>query len=155
VKGRSKAEIVLRAPVADSGSNRWTSKKISRLNIEVRNGGAANRVVISTAREARAIELRPGELQAIALEVEEGVPYRRDVQPTSYVYTMSVSTTRGFVPFLDDPCDRPCGPRDSRYLGAMIHVVPEYTDADSTTWTPPQGTTGTGGEASGGLRDTP
>ena len=29
------------------------------------------------------------------------------VQPTSYLYVMSVSTTNGYVPFLDLPCEKP------------------------------------------------
>jgi hypothetical protein len=58
------------------------------------------------------------------------------VQPTSYLYAISISTTNGFVPFLDIPCETPtnCPSSDARYLGAMIHLVPEYTDAETTTW---------------------
>jgi hypothetical protein len=78
------------------------------------------------------------------------------VQPTSYVYTMSVKTTNGFVPFLEVPCEKPSAcVSDSRYLGAMIHVVPEYTDADISTWAAPSDAVGPGGETTGGLRDTP
>ena len=54
---------------------------------------------------------------------------------------LTVKTTAGFVPFLRVPCAKPgtC-PQDSRYLGAMIHVIPEYTDADVTTgWLPAGG----------------
>ena len=156
VKGKAKAEIILRAPVPNVGVNKYVSKKITRLNIDIRNGGAANRVTVSTGRETRTIDMSPGELQTIALAVRDGVPYRRDVQPTSYVYTMSVKTTNGFVPFLEVPCDKPAAcASDSRYLGAMIHVVPEYTDADISTWAAPPDALGPGGETSGGLRDTP
>ena len=41
VKGNAKAEIVLRAPVASLGDNNWVTKAITRLTLEVRNGGAA------------------------------------------------------------------------------------------------------------------
>ncbi len=158
VKGKSRAEIILRAPVAKVAPDKdtYVSKKIAALTVEIRNGGAANRVTVSTGRASRVLDMKPGELQTIALEVRDGVPYRRDVQPTSYVYTMSVRTTNGFVPFLEVPCDRPTTcVKDSRYLGAMIHLVPEYTDADVTTWTAPADASGPGGETSGGLRDTP
>jgi len=157
VKGKSKAEIILRAPVPNVGPDKYASKKITRLNIDIRNGGAANRVTVSTGRETRTIDMSPGELQTMALAVRDGVPYRRDVQPTSYVYTMSVRTTNGFVPFLEVPCEKPgtCVTSDSRYLGAMIHVVPEYTDADISTWTAPLDAVGPGGDTTGGLRDTP
>ena len=88
---------------------------------------------MATGRESQTLDMKPGELKTVSLAVPSGVPFRRDVQPTSYVYTMSVRTTAGFVPFLEIPCDKPgtCA-SDSRYLGAMIHVVPDYTDADIT-----------------------
>jgi hypothetical protein len=154
VKGKSRADVILRAPVASAGDNKWISKVISRLTVEIRNAGKPNRITVATGSESQTLDMNPGELQTITLAVPAGVPYRRDVQPTSYVYTMSVKTTNGYVPFLDDPCDKPCGERDSRYLGAMIHVAPEYTDAETTTWMAPD-TSGSGGDTSGGLRDTP
>jgi hypothetical protein len=66
------------------------------------------------------------------MAVEEGVPYRRDEQPTSYLYRVSISTTSGFVPFLEVP-----GSSDSRFLGARVRIVPEYVDAESTLWSGP------------------
>jgi hypothetical protein len=156
VKGKSKAEVILRAGHSLAGPDRWTSKKIVSLMVEIRNGGAPNRVTISTGRESQTFDMSPGELQRATLGVRAGVPYRRDVQPTSYVYTMTVRTTNGFVPFLDVPCDRPgtCA-SDSRYLGAMIHVVPEYTDAETTTWSAAPDAMAPGGDESGGLRNAP
>jgi hypothetical protein len=137
VKGKSTADVVLRAPVADAGQGRYISKQITSLTIDVRNAGIPNRVTVSAGGHRQVLDMTPGELKQISLAVGGGVPYRRDVQPTSYLYVMSVSTTNGFVPFLDLPCEKPgtCPSEDSRYLGAMIHVVPEYTDADSTVWT--------------------
>ena len=38
VKGHAKAEVVLRAPVASLGGDKWVSKTITRLNIEIQNG---------------------------------------------------------------------------------------------------------------------
>jgi hypothetical protein len=126
VRGKAEAEVVLRAPVTDVGDRKFVSKAISKLNVEIRNGGAGNRVTVSTGRESQTLDMGPGELRHVSLAVRDGVPYRRDVQPTSYLYTFSVRTTNGFVPFLDIPCDKPgtCA-SDSRYLGAMIHLVPE------------------------------
>ena len=140
VKGHSTAEVVLRAGVAHAGGDKWISKIITRLTVEVRNGGAPNRITVSTGRDVQTLEMAPGELKTISLAVRSGVPFRRDVQPPSYLYTMSVTTSAGFVPFLDVPCNKPgtCA-SDSRYLGAMIHVIPEYTDADISRWTPPGG----------------
>jgi hypothetical protein len=100
--------------------------------------------------------MTPGELKLISLGVRSGVPFRREVQPTSYLYTLSVKTTSGFVPFLDHPCPQrdKCPPGDSRFLGAMIHVIPEYTDADITTWRRAPGI-GPGKDESGGVLDAP
>jgi hypothetical protein len=141
VKGSSKAEIVLRAPVDSLGDDQWVSKTITRLNVEIQNGAIENRVTIATGTESQTLDMAPDEKKSVALGVPSGVPFRRDVQPTSYLYNFSVSTTAGFVPFLRVPCEKPgtC-PQDARYLGAMIHLIPEYTDADITTgWVPPGG----------------
>jgi hypothetical protein len=157
VKGKSKAEVVLRAPVASLGGNNWQTKAIARLTVGVRNGGAPNRVTVATGTESQTLEMTPGELRVLTLAVPAGVPFRREIQPTSYLYNMSVRTTAGFVPFLEVPCEAPgkCPSSDSRFLGAMIHIVPEYTDADITQgWVPPGGAVVPGKEDASGLLDT-
>jgi hypothetical protein len=157
VKGKSKAEVILRGAVASAGQDKWISKQISRLHVEVRNSGVVNTVTVSTGRESQTLRMAPGELQRISLAMRAGVPFRRDVQPTSYLYVMSVTTTNGSVPFLEIPCERPgaCASDDSRFLGAMIHVIPEYTDADMSIWTAPSPPSGPRKDDSGGLRDIP
>jgi len=134
VKGKSRADVVLRAAVADAGQNRYISKKISKLTVDVRNAGVPNRIKVTVGRQTQTLDMSPGELRQLSFAVGGGVPYHRDDQPTSYLYVMSVSTTNGYVPFLDLPCEKPgaCPSTDPRFLGAMIHVVPEYTDADVT-----------------------
>jgi len=135
VKGKSTTDIVLRAPVPDIGPDLYVSKKIAKLNVEVRNNGVPNHITISTGRQTERLDMNGGDVARVALNVREGVPFHRDPQPTSYLYTVSITTTNGFVPFLDTPCDKPdsCA-SDYRYLGAMIHIVPEYTDAETTKW---------------------
>jgi hypothetical protein len=158
VKGRSKAEIVLRGPIDSLGDNNWQTKAIARMTVEVRNGGAANRVTVTTARESQTLELSPGELRSVSLMVPAGVPFRREVQPPTYLYNLSVTTTAGFVPFLETPCEVPrkCPSDDPRFLGAMIHIIPEYTDADITRgWVPPGGVIVPRKEDASGVLDTP
>ena len=95
---------------------------------------------------------------ALTLAVPAGVPFRREIQPTSYLYNLSVKTTAGFVPFLDNPCPKreTCPPGDPRFLGAMIHIIPEYTDADITRgWVPPGGESVPRKESASGVLDTP
>jgi hypothetical protein len=157
VKGASKAEIVLRGPVVSAGNDRWITKAITRLNMEVLNGSVDNTVTVATGSDSQTFSMTPGERRTVLLSVPPGVPFRREVQPTSYLYNMSVTTTAGFVPFLLAPCEKPgtC-PQDPRFLGAMIHVIPEYTDADITTgWVPPGGRVQPGKDNSSGVLDTP
>jgi hypothetical protein len=158
VKGRATAEIVLRAPIESLGENNWVTKQIARLTVEVRNGGAANQVTLKTGSESQTFTMTPGELRVVPLAMPAGVPFRREVQPTSYLYNLSVSTTAGFVPFLEVPCNTPrkCPSDDPRFLGAMIHIVPEYTDADITRgWVPPGGAVVPRKEDASGVLDTP
>jgi hypothetical protein len=56
-------------------------------------------VTISTGRASQTLTMKPEEVARVTLPVSDGVPYRRDEQPTSYVYSVSVETTSGFVPF--------------------------------------------------------
>jgi hypothetical protein len=67
----------------------------------------------------------------VELAVENGVPYYRIEQPTSFLYTVSITTTSGFVPFLTAPDSS-----DSRFLGARVRLVPDYVDAEVTNWSP-------------------
>jgi hypothetical protein len=130
VRGKSRAEVILRAPVADVGEGRIVTKAISRLGIEIQNGANPDRVTVSTGRESRTLDMKPAEVARLEMAVDAGVPYRRDEQATSYVYTISIRTTSGFVPFLLVP-----GQSDARFLGARIHIVPQYTDAETSIWT--------------------
>jgi len=132
VKGKSRAEVILRAPVADAGGGRFVTKAITKLSIEIQNGARPDRVTVSTGRESQTLAMKPEEVARVTMAVEDGVPYRRDEQPTSYVYVVSIETTSGFVPFLEAP-----GAKDSRFLGARVHLVPEYVDAETTNWSPP------------------
>jgi hypothetical protein len=40
VKGKSRADVILRAPVADLGNDRFVTKAITTLTIEVQNGAS-------------------------------------------------------------------------------------------------------------------
>ena len=133
VKGKSRAEVILRAPVVDAGAGRFVTKAIARLGVDIENGGRPDRVVVSTGRESRTLDLKPAEVVHLDLAVPDGVPYHRDPQPTSYVYVVSIGTTSGFVPFLANPGRA----SDSRFLGARVHLVPAYVDAETAIWSIP------------------
>jgi hypothetical protein len=129
VKGQSRAEVILRAPVLDAGGGLFVTKAIRRLGVEIRNGGLDDRVTVSTGAESRTLDMKPSEVATFQLAVEDGVPYNRIEQPTSFLYTVSIKTTSGFVPFLHDPAAS-----DSRFLGALVRFIPEYFDAETSTW---------------------
>ena len=129
VKGKSRADVILRAPVSDAGGNRFVTKAMTRLVVDVENGARPDRLTVSTGRESQTLELKPADVVRRSLAVEQGVPYRRDQQPMSYIYRVAITTSSGFVPFLEVP-----GSSDSRFLGARIRLVPEYADAETTIW---------------------
>ena len=138
LRGKSSADVILRAPVADLGGGRYVSKTITTLDVEVQNGGDAGRVSVSTGAASRTLTMKPAEVARFTLAMPAGVPYHRDENPTSYVYVVSFTTTAGFVPFLDA-----ANSSDSRFLGAHVRLVPAYADAETTIWrrdavTPPQ-----------------
>jgi hypothetical protein len=134
LRGKSRADVILRAPVADLGGGRFVSKTIAKLSIEVQNGGDPGRVSVSTGSGSWAQTMKSAEIARFALAMPGGVPYHRDENPTSYLYVVSFRTTAGFVPFLDAPPSS-----DSRFLGARVRLVPEYADAETTTWSPSPG----------------
>jgi len=129
VKGKSRAEVILRAPVVDAGGGQFVTKAIRTLGVEVRNGALPDRVTVSTGAETRTLDMKPSEVVSLQLAVENGVPYHRIEQPTSFLYVFSITTTSGFTPFLDSP-----EANDSRFLGALVRLVPEYVDAETSTW---------------------
>jgi len=73
--------------------------------------------------------MKSAEKARVDLAVTNGLPYTRDENPTSYLYPVSIRAGAGFVPFLDAPPSS-----DSRFLGARVRLVPEYADAETTTW---------------------
>jgi hypothetical protein len=129
VKGKSTAEVILRAPVLDAGGGQFVTKAIRKLGVEIRNGGLPDQVTVSTGAESRTLDMKPSEVMTLQLTVEKGVPYHRIEQPTSFLYVVSIKTTSGFTPFLDSP-----DANDSRFLGALVRFIPEYFDAETSTW---------------------
>ncbi len=97
------------------------SLRIRALSIEVTNGGAANRVVVSGGWDRVRLDLAPGEVRVVQVSAGAGVPYKPSRYPTNFVYGLSISSSAGFVPFLHDSSNP-----DSRYLGALVRVVPIY-----------------------------
>jgi hypothetical protein len=121
VKGRARADIVLRAPAGTSADGGTAPLRIAALDVDVLNGGAPNTVTISTGGDRTVLQMEPGAARTVRLEPGYGVPYQPPSQPTNWMYVMSVATTAGFIPRLEVP-----GATDHRFLGAMITVRPVY-----------------------------
>ncbi len=124
VRGKARAEIILRAPARTVEGGVVVPLRLSRLTVELTNGGASNRVTLGAGRGRRTVELGPFEARRVELDVPFGVPYRPARYPTNYAYVLSVATTAGFVPYLEQPPSL-----DSRYLGVMIRLSPVYVEA--------------------------
>jgi hypothetical protein len=121
VKGGTRADVLLRAPIVQTADGRTVSLRVRTLSIEITNGTAPNEVTVSSGWRRESVDLAAGEVRTIDLAPGAGVPYKPARFPTNHVYSLSIATTAGFVPFLDDPSQS-----DSRYLGARIRVVPVY-----------------------------
>lgn len=123
VRGGHRADVILRAPAPAAEGQLPTPLQIDRLTVEITNGAVPNRVRVAGAwLSGHTLDLQPGEAQTIEIRPGGGVPFKPSVYPTNYVYTVSVSTTAGSSPFLDAPG----ATGDSRFLGAMVRLVPHY-----------------------------
>jgi hypothetical protein len=120
VRGRSRSDVILRAPLAKLPDGGWRGRRIARLSVQL-DAPIPNEVSIDTGRDDRTVTLAPGVPQTFTLEMPEGVPYRPYETPTSYVYVITVTASNGFVPFLEAPPSS-----DSRYLGARVTLKPEF-----------------------------
>jgi hypothetical protein len=127
VKGGARADVILRAAAPDVPGVGVRPLRVERLSVEITNGAVPNRVRVSGAAHAFAfgghtLDLQPGEVRTVEIAPGGGVPFKPSIYPTNYVYTVSVSASNGSAPFLDAPGQS----LDSRYLGAMVRVLPAY-----------------------------
>ncbi|HUE88018.1 MAG TPA: hypothetical protein VMO26_18240 [Vicinamibacterales bacterium] len=125
VRGRSRAEFMLRAPivteVAVDGGEMQRSLRIQRIEVVLGTGAEANRVTVDAGTSAHVVEIPPNDSRSIAIEMPAGVPYHVDPQfPMNYVYTLSIASETGFIPMFWS------GGGDARHLGVFVRIVPHY-----------------------------
>ena len=124
VRGESRADLMLRAPVVtEQTPNGETNRplRIARLELQLETGPRPNRVVISSDAETRSVDLLPSTQQTVVLQMPRGVPYRPDPRfPTNFVYNLSIESASGFIPLFET------GSRDNRFLGVFVRLVPIY-----------------------------
>jgi hypothetical protein len=124
VRGASRAEFLLRAPVVtemtDSGEV-LRSLRIRQLEVQLETGGVANRVTVKTGAETQVAEIPAHDARTISLDMPSGVPYHVDPQfPMNYVYSVAIAAESGFIPMFTT------GGGDARYLGVFVRIVPHY-----------------------------
>ncbi len=124
VRGKSSADVILRAPTRVRDDGRTVPLRIVSLEFELSNGGAANRVTVDTGAERRTVALAPRETSRVRLDMPYGVPYKPWQFPANYAYRIRIGSSAGFVPYFEEP-----GATDARFLGVLVRLEPEYMDA--------------------------
>ncbi len=121
VHGASRTEILLRAPAVPRADGGFDTLRIHHLTIQLESGDAATQVTIRSSADRSRVSLEPHATATVTLPLGGGVPYHKDPGlPTSYVYWLSIESSDGFIPMFS------AGTRDSRYLGARVHITPSY-----------------------------
>lgn len=124
VRGRSRAEFLLRAPVVtevtDAGA-RERSLRIHQLEVQLESGAESNRVTVDVGSGAQVVDLPAHDRRTVMVAMPSGVPYHVDPRfPMNYVYWMAVESETGFIPMFTT------GGGDSRHLGVFVRIVPRY-----------------------------
>ena len=124
VRGRSRAEFMLRTPVVTevtAQGDRNRSLRIRSIEIELETGDEPNRVTVDASTGKQAIDIPAHDRRTITVTMPDGVPYHPDPRfPMNYVYAMSITSETGFIPMFWS------GGRDARYLGVFVRLTPQY-----------------------------
>jgi hypothetical protein len=124
VRGRSRADVMLRAPIVievTPAGDVARSLRVTRLEVQLETGALANRVTVRTGRDTQTIEIPPNDARTLTLAMPPGLPYKPFPDlPTNYVYLLSVASESGFVPLFES------GARDARFLGVFVRLIPHY-----------------------------
>jgi hypothetical protein len=115
VRGGARADVILRAAAPEA-----VPLRLAKVQFKVTTGDVKNRVTVRTSAGRSTVEMGPWETRFVTLEAGRGLPYRPTVQPTNYLYLVSIETERGFVPHFT------MGSSDARFLGTMIGITPVY-----------------------------
>jgi hypothetical protein len=122
VRGRSRAEFLLRAPVVDdAASGRVRALTMPRVEVVLETGAVPNRVTIDGGAGKHVVDVPAHNRRSVLIEMSRGLPYHPDpADPMNYVYRMAIDSGSGFIPMFWE------GGRDPRYLGVFVRVLPIY-----------------------------
>lgn len=127
VRGESRADIILRAPARLRADGGYDALRVEKLLARFSTGATETTVRIGTGRTTYELTIPEHDSRLVQLDIGDGLPYRPvPGQPTNYVYFMSISSDRGFVPLFST------GSRDARFLGVMVALEPVYVRSDGS-----------------------
>jgi hypothetical protein len=124
VRGHSRAEFMLRAPVVpeqNSAGQTPRSLRILRLEVQLETGDVPNRVTVDAGTGAQIVDIAAHDRRSITVAMPDGVPYHLDPQfPMNYVYSMAIASESEFIPMFSG------GGGDPRNLGVRVYLIPHY-----------------------------
>ena len=124
VRGKSRAEFMLRAPVVPEATPQGDlhrSLRIRELEVILETGAEPNRVTVDAGAGKHVVEIPAHDRRSITVRMPDGVPYHLDPRfPMNYVYAMSIASETEFIPMFWS------GGRDVRNLGVFVRIVPKY-----------------------------
>jgi hypothetical protein len=124
VRGESRADILLRAPVANErrgDEDVVRPLQIRRLEVVLETGPVPNRVTVTTPVETQVVDLPANDRRSVTVSLAPGVPYKVFPElPTNYVYSISIASEAAFVPMFYGT------PSDPRFLGVYVRLKPTY-----------------------------
>jgi hypothetical protein len=124
VRGESRADVMLRVPVAvDVRDQQEVVRPLraARLEVVLESGALPNRVTIDTGADTAIVDVPAHDSRTVTVTMPPGVPYKAFPElPTNYVYLISIRSASGFVPMFYG------GGGDSRFLGVFVRLHPIY-----------------------------
>ncbi len=124
VRGESRADLMLRAPVVTDtslGENGIRPLRIPRVQLTLETGPVPAVVRVRTSSDDRSVEIAASSQATVVVEMGAGLPYKPyPDNPTNYVYSLSIESSSGFIPLFQT------GARDPRFLGVFVRLVPLY-----------------------------
>jgi len=106
IRGESTAQLLIK-----------TVEPEHRMELQLSAGAAATTTEIRWNGRAETIDLAAGQTTRVQIEVDPGLPFKRDRADPAWVWVMSVSSSAGFVPALEE------GSADVRYLGVRVRPI--------------------------------
>lgn len=124
VRGETRAEVMLRAPVATESTPQGDvvrPLRIARLEVQLETGAVANRVTIDSGEGEHVVDIPAHDRRSVTVQLQDGLPYKPFPElPTNYVYLIAIESQTGFIPMFEE------GGRDARFLGVFVRLIPQY-----------------------------